>query len=500
MTHLVWLKRDFRIFDHAPLYEANQAALRYNQQLLILYVIESSYWSLPEQSFRHWEFIRDSLKDLQNHLRQLYGHNLLVLQGDTLEAFVALHNQVEITTVYSHEETGIDWTYKRDLRMAKLLKKLNISWKEYPNGGVIRRLNNRDHWKSMQQKRMMDPCLPAPSRLAPPPEIPFRNVAIEQFSLPRQNEFVVQRGGRILGQKCLDSFLTSRARYYQKSISKPAAARDHCSRISPHLSFGTLSVREVLKATWTAMREAKNINDWLMQKNLASFQSRLHWHCHFIQKLEDQPQIEFHCMHSAFEGMREPHHNEEKLQRWISGKTGFPFVDACIRSLTQTGYLNFRMRAMIVSFAAYHLFLDWRKINPLLAALFTDYEPGIHISQLQMQSGVTGINALRIYNPIKQGIEHDPDGNFIREFVPELAHLAKEEIHLPSKKYLEPISNLKVDLAFAKSEISKVRHTCGFKNEAKTVYKRLGSRKKKQKVSTNNQPSLLTIKQVLAKK
>ena len=102
-----------------------------------------------------------------------------------------------------------------------------------------------------------------------------------------------------------------------------------------------------------------------------------------------------------------------------------------MRSLIHTGWLNFRMRAMLVSFSSYHLWLHWRLPATYLASLFVDFEPGIHFSQMQMQSGTTGINSIRIYNPVKQSRDHDPDGIFINKWVPELSHLAPSEIHEP---------------------------------------------------------------------
>jgi deoxyribodipyrimidine photo-lyase len=249
----------------------------------------------------------------------------------------------------------------------------------------------------------------------------------------------VQRGGEAQAQQTLDSFLRERGAGYRYEMSSPVHAWNSCSRLSPYLAWGNISLRTVYQATKARSSEIKALRKDKMEldprwlQSLSSFQSRLRWHCHFMQKLEDEPDLEFHALNRALDGLRVDDFRDDYFEAWATGQTGYPLVDACMRALLHTGWLNFRMRAMLMSFASYHLWLPWRPTALHLARHFLDFEPGIHFSQAQMQSGVTGINAVRIYSPIKQVHDQDPDGIFIKAYVPELDPVPPEHIAEPHR-------------------------------------------------------------------
>jgi deoxyribodipyrimidine photo-lyase len=299
-----------------------------------------------------------------------------------------------------------------------------------------------------------------------------------------------QSGGRRAGLDLVDTFLAGRARNYRREMSNPLAGASSCSRLSPHLAWGTVSMREITQATWTRLRELKEETDPAAKKlhaSLVSFSGRLHWHCHFMQKLETAPAIEFLELHPAMRGLRPGIAEAALLSAWADGQTGYPFLDACMRSLRATGWLNFRMRAMVQSFASYNLWLPWRETGLHLARQFTDYEPGIHWPQAQMQSGTTGINTIRIYSVVKQGYDQDPTGAFVRRWIPELSDIPDRYLQEPwrfdaasriiGRTYPERIVDLKTSTSVAKDRVYGARRSAGFSAAADAIQDKHGSRK-----------------------
>ncbi len=476
MTTLLWFKRDLRIHDHPAL-----ALAARDDRVVPLYIAEPDYWALPDTSGRQFAFLQECLADLKTALRAL-GSDLVIRVGDAVMVFEELYQTVKFDHLVSHEETGNAWTFDRDKRVGAWAQGQGIRWTELPQSGVVRRLRGRDGWAGQRNAFMARAQVEAPKAL-PPCDLPSDPVPLLCAPDPCPAR---QTGGRGHALSLLGGFLTERGQTYRKDMSSPLEGSVACSRLSPHLALGTITICEVVQATAARQREVKGGPRDGWAGSLKSFQSRLAWRDHFMQKLEDEPALEHRCLHRAYEGMRPLEPDHSRLTAWENGETGLPFLDACMRSLGATGWLNFRMRAMVVSVASYHLWLDWRSTGPHLARMFTDYEPGIHWSQMQMQSGTTGINTPRIYNPIKQGADQDPTGAFTRRWLPELADVPDKHLQTPwrwdgagqvlGKTYPEPIIDVAAAARAARDRIFSMRRSVD-RSETQRVIHKHASRK-----------------------
>lgn len=473
---VIWVKRDARLADNACFAEADKLGL----EVLPFFCFEPSVLAATDTSDMHIHAQWQALKGLRQALRKIKA-DIVIAHGEIIGKLTKLHDQVPFSHLFAHEEIGNNITFQRDKAVAKWCLENGVEYREFPQSSVRRAGVNRDKLQQLWQSRIID-TKPLPIMKIRQGE-DIRSMATKT-AFPKLPQFTFNRLWQPVSEadahSTLSDFLNHRGCWYRGGISSPNTAFTAGSRLSVHLAWGTITTRQV----WHAVRnrisnlEPDDSQSGRWKQSLNAFLSRLHWRDHFTQRLESEPDLEFRSLHPCYRDLRYEN-NEHLHSAWREGMTGYPMVDAVMRCLKATGFMNFRMRAMVVSFACHILHLDWRLIHPHLACVFRDYDPGIHLNQLQMQAGVVGMNVIRVYNPAKQLADWDSNCRFVKHWLPELKnHTAKQILNdeMPAN-YPARVVPFAERAKLMTNQLYAIRKSAEAKEATKTVYLAHGSRK-----------------------
>ena len=426
---IVWMKRDLRVEDHEPL-----AAALSDGAVLPLYVAEPELWSQPDRSARQWREHAAALAKLRASLSRV-GLPLAIMTGDAASSLVQVARHVGATDVRAHQETGTAWTHRRDIAVKSALAARGVAFRETPQEGVARG----------SQKRRPDFLSQGPLETIPSERaISFAEAPIpEAAHLGLPTDACAAEPATTPAREILEDYCAQIAsKDYGKDMWHAIRGASASSRLSVALSTGELSSTRALDVIAAHAEDAARRSDAVTTRALAQLKARIGWRRSFIQAFESNPDIE------PRERALTDQEAKARFEAWRDGKTGVPLVDAVMRSLKETGWANFRMRHMAISFANHHLALDWSVTGRHLARLFVDYEPGIHWCQLSMMAGTPGHPRPNVYDPVKQGRENDPDEAFVRTWLPDLVRIPKGLAHEPW--HIDPALHPIVDIEEAR--------------------------------------------------
>lgn len=442
LVQVFWLKRNLRVQDSDPFFEAMSAYRRLGP-VLPLYLHEPDLIRQPDISRQHQCFVHETLDVLSRDIRAL-GGQLLERVGEAVDVFEQIRRVRPITRICTHQETTQASQYQRDHAVANWCREHGIEFVQWPQNGVTRagtsqeRLTFPDYFAQAVGRQLRDPRgVDLSDRFSSLPLTPSDRADVPVAR--GDDKPLRQRGGRDKAEAILSDFFTVRnIQQYPFQISSPLTAWDGCSRISAYLAYGIVSDREVFQAVDKAVthgHEHLGTSKFkTLQERARFFLDRLMWRRSYIQSLEDSPALETQPSLASFRGVRDKI-DPVLFNAWTTGRTGFPFIDALMRCLHETGWINMRGRATLVSFATMNLWQPTVHVAQHLAGEFLDYDAGIHHPIHQVVSGSAAPeNGVMVYNPVKQA-NHDPNGEFIRRYVPELADLPGAAVHDVAKTH-----------------------------------------------------------------
>lgn len=443
---LVWFRRDLRSTDHAALHHALKAA----RQVWCLFVFDRDILDpLLERGLaadRRVEFIRDGVLELDAALGALglaHGREvrLIVRHGQPVAEVVAVARGLHVQAVYANHDDD-PAALQRDARVRGELAHAGIALHTSKDHVVFERsevltgagtafsvftpyqnawLNKLDafYLKAYPVERHAGALAAPPEGFATPvpslAELGFEPTNLHALKIPT---------GATGGVALLADFL-DRIDDYARSRDFPAVKGP--SYLSVHLRFGTVSIRTLAREAWErACAGSAGARAWL---------SELVWRDFFHQVLHHHPQVAAHAFKPAFEAIRWEHGKQADalFAAWCEARTGYPLVDAAMAQLNQTGYMHNRLRMVTASFLTKDLGLDWRRGEQVFADRLNDFDLAANNGGWQWAAS-TGCDAqpwFRIFNPVSQSRKFDPQGRFIRRYLPQLAGLPDAVIHAP---------------------------------------------------------------------
>lgn len=434
--HVVWFRRDLRISDNPALHSAADQG-----SVLPLFVLDRNLLFHPETGSSRVAFLLASLKALDCDLRQR-GGRLLVRQGDPVEVITSLVLATGADGVVANTDSERIVGRVRDARLARrlALESIPLHWYEQP--GSFSTLLSYPDYRRLWHGVIAEPPLPAPARIRVPPVPDDPGHPLADRAIPslvrlgiRGDRKPLPPAGTSAAERLLDDFCGGRsAQNYYWQLSHPAARAT--TGISPHLKFGQITARQVIRRI-----DGLRLERGARQRSWRQLVSRLRWGAGMAQRFRYLPQLElrplWRCHHDRHAGSLTDQ-QEELYLAWREGRTGFPIIDAAARCLLAEGgwrQLNFRSRAIHASFLVNLCGIDWRFGALHYMRHLFDGDCPIDHYQWAMHAGVTAVGRrawTRIYHPGQLAVDRcDPQGLFIRRWLPQLADLTNDQLGAP---------------------------------------------------------------------